>query len=136
MEARKKRSLLPEDVINMNVHACLLFKFWNPSACRRRGASSTIPRYTKQKTLHPLRDEEFSPRYHPNYVFKLEHSNVSTSKLANVSLVAITGCSVIDYLSSPMKSLLRDNRRVRSCVLIFPYDTFVRLPPHSPYSLT
>ena len=32
----------------------------------------------KQKTLHPLRDEEFSPRYHPDYV---EHPmcNVSHS---------------------------------------------------------
>jgi hypothetical protein len=51
-EARKKRSLLPENVVDANVHTCLLSK-------------------VKQKTLHPLRDEEFSPRYHPDCVIQI-----------------------------------------------------------------
>jgi len=61
-------------------------------------------RENKKPFIH-IRDEEFSPRYHPNYVFKLERANVSTFKLANVSLIAITGKPVDDYCSSPSKSL-------------------------------
>jgi hypothetical protein len=35
-------------------------------------------RENKKPFIHN-RDEEFSPRYHPNYVFKFENSNLSTS---------------------------------------------------------
>jgi hypothetical protein len=44
-----------------------------------------------KKLLIHIRDEEFSPRYHPNYVFRLKRSSVSTPEPLNVTLVAITG---------------------------------------------
>jgi hypothetical protein len=70
---------------------CLLFNL-SPLFWERAGV-----RENKKPFIH-IRDEEFSPRYHPNYVFKLERSNVSTFEPANVTFVAITGFPVNDYL--------------------------------------
>jgi hypothetical protein len=47
----------------------------------------------KKPFIH-IRDEEFSPRYHPNYVFKLERSNVQTCQR---HFVAVTGIPGVDY---------------------------------------
>ncbi|MBN8655468.1 MAG: hypothetical protein J0M11_07015 [Anaerolineae bacterium] len=59
--------------------------------------SSIVHGLKNKKPFIHIRDEEFSPWYHPNYVFKLERSNVSTLKPANVTLAAITGTPGGDY---------------------------------------
>jgi hypothetical protein len=75
---------------------------------QRRGLPSIVHRL-KTKIPSSTQGRRKSPRYHPNYVFKLERSNVSTYKPANVTLVAITGVPVADYfagvlLHSPARS--------------------------------
>ena len=129
-EARKKRTFFPEDIVNSNVHVCLLSK-------------------VKQKTLHPLRDEEFSPRYHPNSVEGLKvtscRSSLTTFEPFNFQtlsdryngllrhrLLKFTDEVPFDF---GLKPSAQGNRRVRS-QWVFPFDTSAGLSPHSPNSLT
>ena len=87
----------------------------------------------KKPFIH-IRDEELTPRYHPNYVFKLERSSASTFKPSNVTLVALTGVPVDDYfvhhpslsfeITGEFGLILRSLGRCAG------------LPPHFPNSLT
>jgi hypothetical protein len=88
-EAWKQGSLFPENEFVLTIHVCLLLNCYSLTDLNKKPPSTSG---TKE-----------SPRYHPNYVFKL--------KPVNVTLVAVTGFPVIDYSRndrvSPMKSLLR-----------------------------
>ena len=76
-EAAKQRSLLPENVMAMNVHACLLSRVKNKKPFIHSGTKSSL-RGTTQI--------------------------VGRDTLSTYLLIAITGLPVIDYFSSPMKS--------------------------------
>jgi hypothetical protein len=64
-KAKEKRPLFPEDVIDPNVHTSLLF-FRQPS------------NLNKKPFIH-IRDEEFTPRYHPDSVEKFEGYKLQVS---------------------------------------------------------
>jgi hypothetical protein len=64
-EVWKKRPFFPKDIIDSNVHTCLLSSFPSP-------LGEGWGEGKQKKPFIHIWDEEFSPRYHPNYVFKLE----------------------------------------------------------------
>jgi hypothetical protein len=69
-EARKKRAFFPEDVIDSKnpFHLCLLSRFGVvncPMGVLHNIRQQVDGLHVKQKPFIHIRDEEFSPRYHP-----------------------------------------------------------------------
>src|SRR5688500_4952324 len=75
LEARKKRTFFPEDIVDLNslFHLCLLFKFGvHRLADGVEHALRAIHVSIKQKTLHPLQGRRVLSAVPPRFVVSLD----------------------------------------------------------------
>ena len=86
--------------------------------------------YENKKTLHPQQGRRVLSAVPPSLLW------VQNVFCATITLIAITGPPVDDYIASPSKPLVGENRRVQPFLMAFPFDAVEGLSPRSPFSLT
>jgi len=115
----------------------------SPRPCRRLLRISTLSRLNPRKDIAMLNKKPF---IHSGTKSSLRGTtritfsswNIQTFPRSNLltSLLRYNGLLRHRLLQFTDEVSLARNRRVRSCCLVFPFDTGAGLPPHSPNSLT